>query len=108
MRNLSANALKYSPPGTPLTFSARPIFGQNASVILGVTDRGKGIHPDDQSKIFQRFVRLERDLNSTVRGSGLGLYISRRLIEAMNGRIWVESSGEVGAGSTFCVQLPMA
>lgn len=108
VRNLSANALKYSPPGTPLTFSARPIFGQNASVILGVTDRGKGIHPGDQGKIFQRFVRLERDLNSTVRGSGLGLYISRRLVEAMNGRIWVESSGEAGAGSTFCVQLPMA
>src|SRR5260370_30115687 len=41
IRNLSANALKYSPPGTPLSFSARPVFSQNASAILSVTDRGK-------------------------------------------------------------------
>jgi signal transduction histidine kinase len=108
IRNLSANALKYSPPGMPLSFSARPVFSQNASVILSVTDRGKGIQPHDQPRLFQRFVRLESDLSSTVRGSGLGLYISRRLIEAMNGKIWVESTGEPGAGSTFCVQLPMA
>jgi signal transduction histidine kinase len=108
VRNLSVNALKYSPPGTPLLFSARPVFTQKPSVILRVTDRGKGIRPQDQAKLFQRFVRLESDLNSTVRGSGLGLYISRRLVEAMNGRIWVESTGIPGSGSTFCIQLPMA
>lgn len=108
VRNLSVNALKYSPAGTPLLFSARPVLTQHASVILRVTDRGKGIRPQDQAKLFQRFVRLESDLNSTVRGSGLGLYISRRLVEAMNGRIWVESTGVPGAGSTFCIQLPMA
>lgn len=108
MRNLSVNALKYSPGGTPLYFSARPVFAPGATVILSVTDYGKGIKPADQPKLFQRFVRLESDLNSTVRGSGLGLYISRRLVEAMNGRIWIESTGEPGAGTTFSVQLPMA
>jgi signal transduction histidine kinase len=108
IRNLSANALKYSPAGTPLSFSARPVFTQSASVILHVTDYGKGITPANQTRLFQRFVRLESDLNSTVRGSGLGLYISRRLVEAMNGRIWIESSGVPGEGTTFCVQLPMA
>ena len=72
IRNLSVNALKYSPPGTPLSFSARPIFAQGAFVILDVTDYGKGIKPADQAKLFQRFVRLESDLNSVVRGSGLG------------------------------------
>jgi signal transduction histidine kinase len=108
IRNLSVNALKYSPPGTPLSFSAHPVFTQNASVIINVTDYGKGIKPSDQAQLFQRFVRLESDLNSTVRGSGLGLYISRRLIEAMHGHIWVESTGSPGAGTTFSVQLPMA
>jgi signal transduction histidine kinase len=108
IRNLSVNALKYSSTGTPVLFSARAIFEQAPSVILSVSDRGKGIAPWDQGKLFQRFVRLESDLNSTVRGSGLGLYISRRLIEAMNGRIWIESTGKPGEGSTFCIQLPMA
>ncbi len=108
IRNLSVNALKYSPAGTPVLFSARAIFSSSPSVILSVSDRGKGIAPQDQSKLFQRFVRLESDLNSTVRGSGLGLYISRRLVEAMNGKIWIESTGKPGEGSTFCVQLPMA
>lgn len=107
IRNLSVNALKYSPSGTPLSFSARPVFNQGASVILSITDYGKGIKPADQTKLFQRFVRLESDLNSTVRGSGLGLYISRRLIEAMNGRIWIASSGTPGEGTTFSIQLPM-
>jgi signal transduction histidine kinase len=108
IRNLSVNALKYSPAGTPVLFSARAIFSSSPSVILSVSDRGKGIAPQDQGKLFQRFVRLESDLNSTVRGSGLGLYISRRLVEAMNGKIWIESTGKPGEGSTFCVQLPMA
>lgn len=108
IRNLSVNALKYSAAGTPLFFSARVVFQQSPSVILSVSDRGKGIAPCDQGKLFQRFVRLESDLNSTVRGSGLGLYISRRLVEAMNGRIWIESSGTPGEGSTFCIQLPLA
>jgi signal transduction histidine kinase len=107
IRNLSSNALKYSSPGTPLLFSARPVFSKNPAVIISVTDFGKGIKPQDQAKLFQRFIRLESDLNSSVRGSGLGLYISRRLVEAMNGKIWVESSGKPGSGTTFSILLPM-
>ncbi|MGH2507438.1 MAG: ATP-binding protein [Ktedonobacteraceae bacterium] len=106
--NLSVNALKYSPPGTPLIFSARPGVMPNSSVIISVTDRGKGIKPQDQDKLFQRFMRLESDLNSTVRGSGLGLYISRRLVEAMHGKIWIESTGTPGTGATFHIQLARA
>jgi signal transduction histidine kinase len=75
---------------------------------VSVIDKGKGITPQDQDRLFQRFVRLEQDLNSTVRGSGLGLYISQRLVEAMDGTIWVESKGVPGEGSRFNVQLPMA
>ena len=106
--NLSVNALKYSNMGTPITFSARAVSDQVPCAIISVTDKGKGIKPQDQEQLFQRFVRLESDLNSIVRGSGLGLYISRRLIEAMDGNIWIESSGVPGAGSTFHIQLPLA
>jgi signal transduction histidine kinase len=105
--NLSSNALKYSPLGTPITYRARAVPDRSAAII-SVSDRGPGIRPEDQARLFQRFTRLERDLNSSTRGSGLGLYISRRLIEAMNGRIWVESSGNPGAGTTFHIQLPLA
>ena len=106
--NLCTNAMKYSEAGTSLTFAARVYSDKRPSVLMSVSDRGKGIKPQDQAQVFQRFVRLESDLNSSVRGSGLGLYISRRLIEAMDGRISVESSGIPGEGSTFYIQLPLA
>lgn len=103
--NVSVNALKYSPPGSPIIFSARPIRDPVPSVVMSVIDKGNGIAPRDQDRLFQRFIRLERDLNSTIRGSGLGLYISRRLVEAMGGKIWVDSSGIPGEGSSFNIQL---
>ena len=106
--NLCTNAMKYSEVGTSLAFTARVYSEQRPSALIGVSDRGKGIKPEEQPQIFQRFVRLESDLNSSVRGSGLGLYISRRLVEAMDGRISVESSGIPGEGSTFYIQLPLA
>lgn len=106
--NLSVNAMKYSPPGSPITFSAHPVKERIPSVIISVIDKGKGIAPQDQDRLFERFFRLERDMNSPIRGSGLGLYISRRLIEAMGGKIWVESKGIQGEGSTFQIQLPVA
>lgn len=106
--NMSVNALKYSSQRTPITYSVRTITDPISWVIISITDKGKGIASQEQSHIFQRFYRLERDVNSPIRGSGLGLYISRRLIEAMDGKIWVESSGVPGEGSTFYIQLPMA
>ncbi len=105
--NLSMNALKYSEQGTPIAFAARAVMDVVPSVIISVSDKGKGIVPQQQGHLFQRFYRLERDVNSPVRGTGLGLYISRRLIEAMDGKIGVESTGIEGAGSTFYIQLPM-
>ncbi len=105
--NISINALKYSPPPTPIAFAAQIATDPHSSVIISVTDRGKGIAPQDQSRVFQRFVRLERDRSSSTPGSGLGLYISYRLIEAMGGKIWIESQGIAGEGTTFHIQLPM-
>src|SRR5262245_9386404 len=58
--------------------------------------------------LFGKFVRLKRDLAGPVRGTGLGLYISKQLVEAMGGSIWVESSGVAGQGSRFCFTLRAA
>jgi signal transduction histidine kinase len=109
LMNISVNALKYSQLQTPLAFSAYTMVDQDESfVVISISDKGKGIAPHDQGQLFQRFVRLESDVNSPIRGSGLGLYISRRLIEAMGGKIWIESKGIEGEGSTFHIRLPAA
>jgi signal transduction histidine kinase len=77
-------------------------------VAISVIDRGYGVPTDKQEAIFDRFVRLERDMHGILRGSGLGLSITRQLIQAMNGSIRVESSGISGEGSTFIFTLPLA
>jgi signal transduction histidine kinase len=71
-----------------------------------VKDSGPGIAPEDIPLLFEKFVRLQRDLSGPIRGTGLGLYISKHLVEAMGGRIWVESSGIAGQGSRFSFLLP--
>jgi signal transduction histidine kinase len=103
--NLISNALKYSPAGTPLRLQAEQ---QQEMVTISVRDYGAGIPLAEQGRLFERFTRLERDMNSPVRGAGLGLYISKRLVEAMGGRLWVESSGIAGEGSTFAFTLQAA
>ncbi|HJT59414.1 MAG TPA: amino acid permease [Ktedonobacteraceae bacterium] len=107
LRNLIANALRYSPPQTPICITAK-VLPQEDMVEIRVIDHGSGIPPDKQEAIFDKFVRLERDMHGIVRGSGLGLYITRQLVEAMKGTIRVESSGKKGAGSTFIFTLPVA
>jgi signal transduction histidine kinase len=76
-------------------------------VCISVKDTGPGIPPEEIGLLFERFVRLQRDLAGAKRGTGLGLYISKQLVEAMGGRIWVESSGIEGEGSLFCFTLPL-
>ncbi|HLZ63253.1 MAG TPA: ATP-binding protein, partial [Ktedonosporobacter sp.] len=107
LHNLLANAVRYSPPHTCIRISAA-IEEEGRMARVSVSDRGPGIPSEKQAEIFDKFVRLERDLNSKVRGSGLGLYISRQLVEAMQGTISVESSGIKGEGSTFSFTLPLA
>ncbi|TMC89086.1 MAG: hypothetical protein E6J22_14855 [Chloroflexi bacterium] len=75
-------------------------------VRVNIMDHGFGVPPDKQEEIFERFVRLERDMHGTTRGSGLGLSITRQLVVAMHGTINVESSGIKGEGSTFSFTLP--
>ncbi len=114
--NLLSNAVKYSPPGSPVEVTARAIALDAGDVgpatrgmaEIAVHDHGLGIPPDQAPLLFNRFVRLERDIASSVWGTGLGLAICRSYVEAMGGQIWVESTGLVGAGATFRFTLPLA
>ncbi len=105
LANLVTNAMKYSSQGSPIEIHARA-YGAMAEIT--VRDFGLGIPPEQAGLLFNRFVRLERDLNSPIRGTGVGLYLCRRYAEAMGGSITVESSGEPGKGSRFIVLLPLA
>jgi signal transduction histidine kinase len=118
--NLLSNAVKYSPAGSPIEVTARPAppavaprgWRSNASppamVQIAVQDHGLGIPQDQAVLLFERFVRLERDIASPVGGAGLGLAICRSYVEAMGGRIWIESTGVPGEGTTFVFTLPLA
>ena len=107
LRNLLSNACKYSPLDKPVTISATASASLDSEVCVSVKDEGPGIPPDQISLLFGQFVRLKRDLAGSVRGSGLGLYISKNLVESMDGHIWVESAGITGEGSRFCFTLPL-
>ncbi len=75
-------------------------------VEITVKDQGLGIPPEQIPLLFRRFVRLPRDIASTVRGTGLGLHLCKVFTEAMGGQIWVESTSVPGEGSTFHLRLP--
>jgi two-component system sensor histidine kinase EvgS len=101
LHNLLDNANKYSKPGTKIEIFVR----QNGDeVLIGVRDHGIGIPSDQQGKLFEVFQRLEPQ-NSGAAGTGLGLVVCRRLVEAHKGRMWLES--QPGEGSTFYFTLPM-
>jgi signal transduction histidine kinase len=104
LTNLVSNALKYSPAGGNVTISAQ---GVDRMVRLSVADQGLGIPPEELSRLFGRFHRINDPARRQIGGTGLGLYITKRLVELHGGRIWVESPGP-GQGSTFHVELPAA
>jgi len=103
VRNLLSNCFKFSPPDAPVVVR---IWQDGASAYVCIQDKGPGIARECIPLIFQKFSRLECDVAGPVRGIGLGLYICRRFIENMGGRIWVESKGIKGDGSTFYFTLP--
>jgi signal transduction histidine kinase len=102
--NLLSNAIKFTPDGGRITVGAAPTNG-GAAARIAVTDSGIGIAPEDQAKLFQEFVQLDASASRKYEGTGLGLALSRRLIELHGGAIGVES--EVGRGSTFWFTLPV-
>ena len=100
--NLLSNALKYSDAGSRVTVAISQLRDE---VVVSVSDRGPGISEDQIPLLFQRFHRVEGTTGHR-EGTGLGLYITKAMVEAHGGRIWVES--EVGKGSTFSFTLPVA
>ncbi len=111
LRNLLSNAFKYAPPATPITISATlhgMIVDQShpvPEIRISVKDAGPGIPKAEISQLFGQFVRLQRDTSGRVHGSGLGLFLSKQFVEMMGGKIWVESEGIPGEGSTFSFTL---
>lgn len=99
--NLIENAIKYTPEGGEIWVNAR---GDGDKVLINVTDNGIGISPDDAAHIFQKFYRVDNSQTRQIGGTGLGLYLVKQRVEAMGGRVWVESA--FGDGSTFFVSLP--
>jgi len=101
--NLLSNAIKFSPPGSRVTVSARRGSGE---VELRVSDQGRGIAPEDMSKLFKKFQQLDGSNVRSVGGTGLGLAICRGIVEEHGGSIGVDS--ELGRGATFIVALPLS
>jgi signal transduction histidine kinase len=99
LANLVSNAVRYAPEETEIRIAARR---DGDEVLLSVADQGPGIAEEDARQLFRPFSRLQRD--AKVPGMGLGLYLSKAIVEAHGGRLWVES--RVGEGSTFFVALP--
>ena len=102
-RNLLSNAAKYS---TPRTMVQLVVDATDTDVIFTIVDSSPGIAEEDIPRLFQRFSRIRGAHTTSVPGSGLGLYITRRIVDAHGGRIWAESTP--GIGSTFGFSLPRA
>jgi signal transduction histidine kinase len=103
LANLVTNALKFSPEDARVSVS---VSVEDAVLAVTVTDRGIGIPAEDMHKLFERFSRLPNSGQAKTKGSGLGLYISKQLVEAQGGRISAESVP--GKGSTFRFTVPHA
>lgn len=106
LNNLLTNALRYTPPPGEVTLSIARAPGDN-ELLFCVADTGVGIAPENLPHLFERFFRVDKSRSRAAGGSGIGLTISKALVEAMGGRIWAESAG-VGKGSTFSFTLPIA
>jgi signal transduction histidine kinase len=102
--NLLGNALQYTPPSGEVTVRASR---QHDYVRVAVTDSGIGIASGDLPHVFERFYRVDKSRSRAGGGSGIGLTISKHLVEAHGGRIWAESPGP-GQGSRFFFTLPLA
>ena len=101
--NLVENAIKYSPDGGRIEIR---VDVHDDSILFSVSDEGLGIPADEQSRVFEKFYRLDPQMTRGVGGTGLGLYICNELVTRMGGHIWVESV--TGEGSTFLFELPAA
>ena len=103
MINLVNNAIKFTDQGKIRLWTGRT----DGMITIRIKDSGMGIPPDKLEDIFQEFTQVDTSTTRKVGGTGLGLPISRKLIEMHGGRLWAESTGIPGEGSTFFVELPV-
>ncbi|MCM2357722.1 MAG: ATP-binding protein [Geobacteraceae bacterium] len=103
LTNLLSNAVKFSPEGGAIRLSGRK---QEGFALISVADQGPGIPADRLEQVFDRFHQVRDPQKSHPLGSGLGLSISREIVEKLGGKIWVES--ELGAGAVFYFTIPLA
>lgn len=102
--NLLNNAAKYTDRGEINFQLTTRIFNELAYLTINVTDTGKGIKKEDYDKLFEKFTRLDKEVNQTIEGTGLGLVITKEMVNLMEGKISFTS--EYGKGSTFTVVIP--
>jgi signal transduction histidine kinase len=102
VRNLISNAIKYGYEGTEVKLGLEK---KDKEVIFSVYNEGVGINPEDGQRLFKKFERLKQKGTEGVKGSGLGLYICKKIVDSHKGRIWFES--EPGKWITFYVSLPL-
>ena len=102
--NLLNNAIKFSPDGSMIHIKTRK---EKEDVLFEFQDYGRGIPEEHHKKIFQTFYQVDSDADTKFGGAGLGLAICYGIIIAHGGRIWVESTGKPGEGSTFRFTLPV-
>jgi signal transduction histidine kinase len=104
MINLVNNAIKFTSVGK---IALKAVSQGNSHVLISVKDTGLGIPPDKLEAVFLEFTQVDTSTTRKAGGTGLGLPISRRLVEMHGGRLWAESTGVEGEGSTFFVELPI-
>ena len=100
--NLLSNAVKFTPDGGQVAVRARR---ENSNAVISVRDTGIGIAPEDQAAVFEEFRQVGRDYRRKQEGTGLGLTLTKKLVELHGGEIWLES--EPGKGSTFTFSIPI-
>lgn len=100
LSNLIENAIKYTTNGS---VKINALMSGHDKAIISVVDTGMGIAPEDIPHLFQKFYRVDNSQTREIGGTGLGLYLTRSIVENMNGRIWAES--RVGFGSSFFIEL---
>ena len=101
LTNLLSNAIKYSPDGGVITIGGR---AEPERVVISVSDEGKGLPPEELTKVFDRFYRADTTATRRAKGAGLGLYLAKAVVEAHGGQIW--ASSEPGKGATFYFSVP--
>lgn len=106
MYNLLSNAIKFTPEKGRITIRSRSFKNKKEFIEVSVSDTGIGIAPEDYPKIFVEFKQVDTSISRKYEGTGLGLALTKRLVELHGGKIWFES--KLGIGSTFYFTLPVS